>query len=176
MKNGVTMGKSALVAASLLLVALVFVGSALAEPDDYERKSKSNSPVQLFQGVKAVTQAGLGTALDAATITMGSSNDVNIFVCDSVESLANTLEINVEASIEILGLASISVKGEYLHEVKMDTYNLAVVVRAQRNSGTRSVVGVPTFRDPASVPAATQESVEAFYNAVRMSLRGPRSS
>jgi hypothetical protein len=101
------------------------------------------SPVELLQGYNTVTGATLRPALEAVTKsspTTGGDVAVRIAVCEDLETLCNTLELNESMSASFGDIGAVSEKAKFVSSLATTTFSVTIAVYAKCITGTASAV------------------------------------
>jgi hypothetical protein len=120
------------------------VGTDLAQADEIEVEAV---PVALFQGYDNVFGDGRSTAVEGKTVTTGAISEVRCSVCESVEDLAQSLEVDQSLSVGFGPLGGGDEKMKFLTSLKMTTHSIAVTVFARHVIGTQTVTDVHLKKD-----------------------------
>jgi hypothetical protein len=101
------------------------------------------APVAVFQGYESVAGRALSSsAVTGKTETVGGTSGVTCRVCTDLETLSNALEINQSLSVSYGPVGSFDEKMRFVHNLKVTTYSVSIVVFARHTLGKETTTNV----------------------------------
>jgi hypothetical protein len=142
---------------------------AAAEPDAQRRplvrdgvEVALSAPVQLFQGYDSVTGAGLGTAIQGASRTVGGLSVVSYTGCETIETLSQSLQVDQSLSVGFGPFGSVDEKMTFIYNLDVTTTSVSIVVYARHIEGKEALTDYELKRTVR--PPVGNEELKRFFH------------
>lgn len=139
------------------------IGSVTSAQSSDEAAVVLPTPVAVFQGYDSVTGRGLSTAVAGETKTVGGTSSVSYRVCTDIESLSDALEIDQSLSIGFGPIGGFDEKMRFVHNLKVTSYSVSIVVFARHIQGKETATGVAL--KAGIKPPVGDEALRDFFRA-----------
>jgi hypothetical protein len=148
----------------------------MAEPQEAAKfaatATQVPSPVAVFQGYDSVTGRGLATVLTGETQTTGGTSQVSYRVCTDMATLSEALEVNQSLSVSLGPFGSIDQKLQFIHNLKVTTNSVSIVVYAKHTMGSDTMTDAAL--KPGIKPPSSLSELRQFFRSYGDSFLGSR--
>jgi hypothetical protein len=98
-------------------------------------EATGSGPVQIFQGYDSVVGIGLGTAVEGTAKSVDARTQTYIEVCESIESLSRSLQIDQSLSVGFGPYGSADAKMSFVYNLDVTTTSVTIVCYSRHGLG-----------------------------------------